>query len=794
MTTLVRPYDFLRDGRTGWSAAAADRVLVPDGALTLLPVPPPSLREPAARRGLGPDAPPRGLAVAGDRVFVADPARHVIWHWQPCCPAAPLATVGGLGSAPRRLDTPLGLAIGPRGDLVVAEAGNRRLQLFTLPDLALRRIVGPLPAGGPAAPADQAERWQPVDVVAGPAGTLLVADGAGRVWRLDRQGRPDPLYPGELPDGAVPEWLQVDEAGIAHVGIERSDEVLRLDRYGVLLPAAAPPVRPAALPASPIGLDRDVVVVTAPDPPSCRSQPLPTGLSVDAGGRLRLPEAAAVVVVRLLLGTDRPDVMGSWPVAGGAVDELLRAFAGGPRFGAGGGLLVDDDTLAAIVAFLTGTPPDEPCPPPRRLPLLAELRPWLPRVDDLVDLVRFVLGAAAADAQGRPVLAGPVAAELRRRVAAAIGRGPFLRRPASGARFARDGVVRLERLDAEHLGNPWHRVALELDIPERTSVRLFAFTSDVERPDVSASGLLASPETSPPWTAAPANAREWLVQSPPGRYLHFALVLRGPGDRTPAVERLYVYARRDSSIRYLPAVYQNDESTREVLDRLLSLLDTVFAEIETEIEEFPLRLDPGGAPAEFLPWLSSWFNLVVEPGWSVSQRRMILAEVVELYRWRGTARGLTRLLQLHTGFRGPLPRVVDHARNGASDHVTVLLPAAAARTEEQRQALERVIAANLPAHAGFSLRTVLPGARLGSATCLGSVIGLDTLLGGERVWRLPAPSTLGSAERADRMLPPDPADRQTGFRVGGNRITGGGACRPQGARPGPVGGSNERQR
>ena len=147
------------------------------------------------------------------------------------------------------------------------------------------------------------------------------------------------------------------------------------------------------------------------------------------------------------------------------------------------------------------------------------------------------------------------------------------------------------------------------------------------------------------------TTRSVLVQSPPGRYLYLALALKGPGDRTPSVERIYVYAHRQSSLHFLPAVYQADETSRLVLDRLLSLTDTLFGEIESQIEDFSLFLDVVGAPADFLPWLASWFDLTLEQAWSEAQQRAFLKNIVELYRWRGTIRGLRLLLRLHANLK-----------------------------------------------------------------------------------------------------------------------------------------------
>lgn len=705
MATLIRPYDFilepdslfdadpdrLRPFRVVYPADPARAFVVEEGTLQLRPNE--AARAPLndPRGSLGGLAPAGGVAVWGDTIFFADPARHRVLTWRLCdgpprplpavaarpWPPPPLDPVACDTTAPppprgRELALPTGLTISARHDLVVADSALRRLLLFALPGFVLRRVIA-LPARGAGeaitAGCDD-ELWQPVDVAAGPRGRLYVLDAGGFVWQLDSQGRPEPNYVGALPAGVVPRRVAVDGDGRAYVLAAESDAagaalaVFALDRFGRLIMTGEPP--------APLRL---TAVDQSPEP---GAPPLSALLG---------PPPLALDGRELILTAGR---------------EQIRT-----------GLLVGDSGRL-VLAGLTDTP-------------------------------------------------------------YAIYVPPLLT-------FKQEETLIVE-LDSRHFGNAWHRMVIERAEIDRTGIQLYSLTGDQPRLDWRA-GLPAGGEG---WTVSPVNATEWLVQSPPGQFLYLGLRLVGPGDRTPRLERVYVYRERQSSLSLLPATFQADPAGRSVLDRLLSLFDTIYAELEVTIDEFAFLLDANSAHPEFvesfLPWLSSWFGLVLEQTWSEEQKRAFLREVMWLYRRRGTPAGIARLVELHTGAR---PRVIEHYatwRKRVADtgeppevgqafaeqqerlrawlnapgiesfddpalkeaepqhHFSIWLPAYTLTDDDRLEALHRLLLAYIPAHTHYTLRRLpqrgfrLPYARDGVWTP-GIIVGVDTVLGSLPDWRV----------------------------------------------------------
>lgn len=840
MKRLIRPYDFILDARFGWQLAAAVDTSTEDGSIqlqkkqNLLP----TLTD--SNGSFGGFTLPRGVAIWQDEVFIADPTLHYIWYWRPCCgDVKPILTVGGNGQElvifaialllkakfyrfvfllaqqslddqqspqPRQLNTPLGLTISHRDDLVIADADNKRLLIFTLPGLALRRIIGSLHSAEAS--------WHPIDVAAGSDGTLYVADDHNNlVWRLDAQGRPDTHYSGQLPVGDIPRRLLVDQHHRVYVIPKVAESVLILDRYGKLIPSSNQ-IQQA------VQSWLILHFAAQANDPNWR----PTfELEAKARSALWPPELSQLIDVKLnqelakhlLEQTDKTKEE-LWQEQREDIYEHLLPDCYGellPKF------------LQQVL-------------PPSRLRLLPQtarqqIETWLSDrgLEATVENQQQAYAALLAQFQQYPDLTSPTSPKSDRVLLLgqncpfqsqftdltidAAGRlqlpdgsaGPYLIHRPPIATFVDRGLFQFQPLDSKRIGNLWHRVVLDLTTPERTSLRLFSFTSDVLRPDLKTDNLLEDPLRLGMWKAAPANVDEWLIQSSPGRYLYLALVLRGPSDRTPSVERIYVYKERQSSLQYLPALYQADETSRDVLDRFLSLFDTIFEEIESKIEDFPLYLDIQGAPADFLPWLASWFDLKLLPTWDEAKRRNFLQEIVKLYRWRGTIWGLRRLLQIHAELQEPMPQIVEHACSksikkdespnqvvskvmdnwlgvidDAPHHFSVLMPAYTINTPDKRLVVERLIDANKPAHAHYTLKSIYPGVRLGSSSNSGTAIGLDSLLGSQRVWQL------ANSEESDRflgehtVLPNVPMPKAVTGKLGYSRLgiahLGGRSCPP----------------
>jgi phage tail-like protein len=114
--------------------------------------------------------------------------------------------------------------------------------------------------------------------------------------------------------------------------------------------------------------------------------------------------------------------------------------------------------------------------------------------------------------------------------------------------------------------------------------------------------------------------------------------------------RVTLWVARRGYMEQLPAIYRRSDAVgRNVVRDICFLFEHMFGSIEEVLEEGHRFYDPHECPPEFLDWLASWTAMVMDMDWPETKKRAILKRGVDLYRIRGTKRGLVLFLKLFTG-------------------------------------------------------------------------------------------------------------------------------------------------
>jgi len=208
------------------------------------------------------------------------------------------------------------------------------------------------------------------------------------------------------------------------------------------------------------------------------------------------------------------------------------------------------------------------------------------------------------------------------------------------------------------------------------------------------------------------------------KQLHVVTQDPDPGDVLDDRRVIKVEIATRPWIQYLPGIYQDaDEENADFLQRFLLISAHLTSGIEERLEYLHEFFDPRLTPAAFLPWLASWLAMPLLEGWDEEKRREIIQRVPELYRLRGTARGLELALRLFADVKAkihegewPYPgMVIGRSSTIGKDTVlsppvfvsqcfTVELPDKKAEISRERlRTVQALVETEKPAHAHYAL-------------------------------------------------------------------------------------------
>ncbi len=166
-------------------------------------------------------------------------------------------------------------------------------------------------------------------------------------------------------------------------------------------------------------------------------------------------------------------------------------------------------------------------------------------------------------------------------------------------------------------------------------------------------------------------------------------ILTSPID--PSQQRNRIIFIGDRLLSYLPGIYHTDFT-----GNFLASFEAVLFPIEWQIDNFDLFLDPGTAPASFLPWLANWFEVGFDSTWSEAQKRTFLKEAYSLYARTGTREALCRILEIYCGYAPEIDDQLDDLPHTFRVKLRQV-------TSTERKSIERLINAYKPTHTSFIL-------------------------------------------------------------------------------------------
>ncbi|MFI5385539.1 MAG: phage tail protein [Fimbriimonadales bacterium] len=159
-------------------------------------------------------------------------------------------------------------------------------------------------------------------------------------------------------------------------------------------------------------------------------------------------------------------------------------------------------------------------------------------------------------------------------------------------------------------------------------------------------------------------------------------------------------------------------------ERYLRGFEDIVEPLQETLEQLDRLFGPYSTPPDFLLWLGAWVVMPLDENWPEMRRRKLIAEAVNLYRWRGTRKGLSRYLEIYCGVK---PEVNDQPVEGmrlgpdaklgtkatvlgdVPPHTFVVTIPITDNNPVNEQTIHDIIRYEKPAHTAYALRLARRG-------------------------------------------------------------------------------------
>lgn len=249
------------------------------------------------------------------------------------------------------------------------------------------------------------------------------------------------------------------------------------------------------------------------------------------------------------------------------------------------------------------------------------------------------------------------------------------------------------------------------------------------------------------------NPFDILLYDAKGRYFWFKLEILDLNKDVTAITSIKVEYPMQSLVRYLPEFYQENEESKRFLDGYLGIFESLYMDLEKDIDNVSHYFDPDTTDKEFLEWLSKWVKVENTYIWKEEKLRYLLKNIVRFYKNTGTIKGISEIIELYAGEK---PYIVEYFQlkkyikyieqsntilNLYGDNpyeFTIILSEKSIPSEKEYKEVYKLIEEFKPAHTEVKLIILKPYIFLGNYTYL----GINTYLNSDRNMELDGMATL----------------------------------------------------
>lgn len=231
------------------------------------------------------------------------------------------------------------------------------------------------------------------------------------------------------------------------------------------------------------------------------------------------------------------------------------------------------------------------------------------------------------------------------------------------------GVYISKPFDSLQMGTIWHRLRLNVVLPGSASYKIKIYASDtpeVRLPEKERNKSLIGDineylEDDSIDIGRKIDLFDFIgaksYESPTdillyefkGRYLWICLEIVSYENELSFINSLKLEFPRVSFIDYLPEIYRKGEKEDSFLARFLGIFQSVYVDIEDEIDCVALKFDADRTSKDFLNWIASWLSIEDASIWGEKRLRKLIKESVKIYKMKGTKKAVAKIVREYIG-------------------------------------------------------------------------------------------------------------------------------------------------
>ncbi len=232
-----------------------------------------------------------------------------------------------------------------------------------------------------------------------------------------------------------------------------------------------------------------------------------------------------------------------------------------------------------------------------------------------------------------------------------------------------NGVYISGPFDSLEFETVWHRLRLDIDVPQGAIYKLRIYASDDPKvlvPSRNSRGLdkidlneyIFSDKIDihrkvdlfdDIGAKCYKNPKDVILYEFKGRYLWFCLEFISYEQKPIKVSSIKIEFPKVTFVDYLPEIYKAPENNSEFLERFLGIFQSIYVDLEDKIDNTPLKYDVDYTTKDFLSWIGDWLSLKNTSVWSEEQLRRLVKEAVKIYKMKGTKRAVSKIVKEYIG-------------------------------------------------------------------------------------------------------------------------------------------------